>query len=187
MAELQDVRGDFVALWGSLGPLWGVAPATGRVYAWLLAAEEGSTAEEVMQGLSMSRGAVSMAARELRDFGLVETSRSDGSRQHLFRAVTDLERAIRGIVQARKRREWDPVLERLRAWIPRLESDRSREARVFAERLREIEGLVGLADSMADSFLKGGLVQRLGIGMLVRTAQKKKKKKKKEKGRRTQR
>jgi DNA-binding transcriptional regulator GbsR (MarR family) len=170
MSELGGVREDFVALWGSLAPFWGVTPATGRVYAWLLSRAEPAGADEVMAGLGMSRGAVSMAARELRDFGLVEVVRAAGSRQQLLRPVTDLERAIRGIVQARKRREWDPMLERLRAWIPRLEGDRSREARVFAERLREIEGLVGLADSMADSFLKGGLVQRLGIGVLVRAA-----------------
>ena len=170
MSELDGVRDDFVALWGSLAPFWGVAPATGRVYAWLLSQAEPASADEVMAGLGMSRGAVSMAARELRDVGLLEVARAAGSRQQLLRPVTDLERAIRGIVQARKRREWDPLLERLRVWLPLLQRERSREARVFAERLREIEGLVGLADSMADSFLKGGLVQRLGIGVLVRAA-----------------
>jgi DNA-binding transcriptional regulator GbsR (MarR family) len=177
MSELEQVRADFVALWGSLAPFWGVTPATGRVYAWLLSSAVGATAEDLMAGLDMSRGAVSMAARELRDFGLLEVTREPGSRQQVLRPVTDLERAIRGIVQARKRREWDPLLERLRAWIPRLQRERSREASAFAERLREIEGLVGLADSMADSFLKGGLVQRLGIGMLVRSAKKKGKQK----------
>ena len=117
-----------------------------RVYGFLLSKKGPSTAEEILAGLSMSRGAVSMACRELRDWGLVHLERAPGSRQLAYRPETDLERAIRSIVAARKRREWDPILESLREWIPRLEADRSPDAATFRERLREIEALVAMAD-----------------------------------------
>ena len=42
--------------------------------------------------------------------------------------------------------------------------------RVFRDRLKAIEALVGLADSMAESFLKGGMVNRLGLKVLVAAA-----------------
>ena len=177
MAQLDSVRADFVQLWGSLGPFWGVTPMAARVYGFLLSKEKSATAEELIDGLSMSRGAVSMACRELRDWGLVHAERTPGARAIAYRAETDLERAIKSIVQARKRREWDPILERLREWIPKLESERSSEAAVFRERLRAIESLVAMADSMAESFLKGGMVQRLGLKMLVTAAHKKKRRK----------
>ena len=171
--RVEEVRREFAELWGAMATFWGVPPMTGRVYGFLLSREEPATAEELMEGLSTSRGAVSMACRELRDWGLVHAERVEGSRQSAYRPETDLEQVIRSVVAGRKRREWDPILARLRAWIPRLEAERSREARVFCQRLRSIESLVGMADAMAESFLAGGLVQRLGLKALVSTAQRK--------------
>jgi DNA-binding transcriptional regulator GbsR (MarR family) len=170
MSATEDVRQAFVELWSSMGPFWGVPPSTARVYGWLISRGPSATAEEIMTGLGMSRGAVSMACRELRDWGLVHLERTPGSRQSAYRPETDLERAIKSIVATRKRREWDPLLAHLREWIPRLEAERSNEAAVFRERLKEIEALVALADSMAESFLKGGLVQNLGLRVLVAAA-----------------
>jgi DNA-binding transcriptional regulator GbsR (MarR family) len=173
MSDTECVREAFVQLWGSMGPFWGVPPTTARVYGWLISKKESATADEIVKGLGMSRGAVSMACRELRDWGLIHLDREAGSRQLSYRPETDLEKAIRNIVQARKRREWDPILENLREWIPKLEAERSAEAQVFRERLKSIEALVGMADSMAESFLKGGMVQRLGLKVLVAAAAKK--------------
>ena len=175
---VDEVRREFAELWGAMAPFWGVPPMTGRVYGWLLSRDGPATAEELMDGCVMSRGAVSMACRELRDWGLVHVERVEGGRQQAYRPETDLEKAIRAIVAGRKRREWDPILARLRAWIPRLEAERSPEAEVFRERLRAIEALVGMADSMAESFLAGGLVQRLGLKALVASAERKSRKKK---------
>lgn len=172
MADVQDVRDEFVQLWGQMGPFWGVSPATARVYGWLLSQPDPADAEAIQAGLSMSRGAVSMACRELQDWGLVLPERAPGSRRTSYRPETDLERAVRSIVQTRKRREWDPILERLGAWIPALRGERSREAQVLRERLEAIESLIGLADDMADEFLKGGVVQKLGLKLLVARAKK---------------
>jgi len=179
MTETEAIRAEFVRLWGSMGPFWGVPPTTARVYGWLLSRPDSATADEMVEGLGLSRGAVSMACRELRSWGLVHRERTSGTRQLAYRPETDLERAIRSIVQTRKRREWDPLLDHLREWIPRLEAERSAEAAVFRERLAGIEALVSMADSMAESFLKGGLVQKIGLKVLVASAGKKKRGRKK--------
>jgi DNA-binding transcriptional regulator GbsR (MarR family) len=173
MSDVESVREAFVQLWGSMGPFWGVPPTTARVYGWLISKKDNATADDIVAGLEMSRGAVSMACRELRDWGLIYPEREPGSRQVAYRPETDLEKAIKNIVQARKRREWDPILAHLREWIPKLEAERSAEAQIFRERLKSIESLVGVADSMAESFLNGGLVQRLGLKVLVSTASRK--------------
>ena len=176
MTGTETIREDFVRLWGSLAPFWGVPPTTARVYGWLLSRKDSATADDIVDGLGLSRGAVSMACRELRDWGLIHDDRPSGSRQSSYRPETDLEKAIRNIVQTRKRREWDPILEHLREWIPRLEAERSADAQMFRDRLKAIEALVGLADSMAESFLKGGMVHRLGLKVLVAAAGRKSKK-----------
>ncbi len=170
MNELQQVREGFVQLWGAMGPFWGISPTTARVYSWLLSRTEPADTDEIMQGLEMSRGAVSMACRELREWHLIEPEKVPGSRRSNFRPATDVEKVVRNIVQIRKRREWDPVLENLREWIPKLAEDPSPEAAIFRQRLESFESLVALMDSMVDVFLKGGLVGKLGLKLLVKAA-----------------
>ncbi len=170
MASTRRVQAEFVELWSSLSSFWGVSPATARVYGWLLSRAEPQTAEACVDQLGLSRGAVSMAFRELRDWGLVLVQHGPGTRLQIFRPETNLEKVIRNIVAMRKRREWDPILDRLREWLPELERDGAADAVVFRQRLQQIEDLIGLADSMAESFLAGGRLQQLGLKWLVARA-----------------
>ncbi len=170
MSNLPAIRDEFVQLWGRLGSFWGVPPTTARIHGYLLARSGPADAEEISSALQLSRGAVSTGCRELRDWGLLKVSREAGSRKDAYEAETDVETAIRNIVQVRKRREWDPILQSLREWIPQLEKERAEEARIFASRLQQLETVVGLADSMAERFLAGGTVQRLGLKALVGAA-----------------
>ncbi len=169
-SELAQVQQAFVQLWGAMGTFWGISPATARVFAWLLSRAEPADSDAIMAGLEMSRGAVSMACRDLRQWGLVFPEKIPGSRKVVFRPATDLEKVIRSIVQIRKRREWDPVRESLHEWIPRLDGDSSPEAAVLRERLSSMESLIELTDSAIEVFLKGGLVGRLGLKLLVNAA-----------------
>lgn len=171
MSDVDKVREAFVQLWSSMGPFWGIAPTTARVHSWLLSRSEPADTDEIMEGLEMSRGAVSMACRELRDWHLILADKAPGSRRTTYRPATDLEKVIRNIVQIRKRREWDPVLENLREWIPQLEEDPSADAAIFRERLQALESLIGLADSMVEVFLKGGMLGRVGLKLLVHAAE----------------
>lgn len=172
MSALDEVREEMQGVWARLATFWGVPPAAARVHAWLLSSEDAIEGEVLARELEMSRGAVSMACRELRDWGLVQEERVPGSRKVAYRAETEPERVIRSIVQARKRREWDPLLDNVSRWRHRIRSDRSAQAKHCREVLGEIEGLVGLVDSMAESFLRGGLVQKLGMRTLVSAARK---------------
>lgn len=170
MGAFESVRDDFVQLWGAMGPFWGISPTSARVYSWLLAGAEPADTDEIMAGLGLSRGAVSMACRELREWHLVVPEKVPGSRRRMFHPATDLEKVLRNIVLIRKRREWDPILENLKEWIPRLEEDSSPDAEVLRQRLVSLAGLVGLMDSLVEVFLKGGLVGKVGLKLLVKAA-----------------
>ncbi len=170
--DAAAVRESFVQLWGSMGTFWGVPPTTARVFGWLFSRSEPADAEEIMSGLELSRGAVSMACKELREWGLITQERVPGARRVLYVPETDLEKLIRHVIQIRKRREWDPILENLREWIPQLEEDPSDEAEIFAERLRSMEELVALGDSIVERFLSGGTVSNLGLKLLVSAGRK---------------
>lgn len=170
MTDLEEVQDGLVELWGRLAPFWGVAPTTARVHGWLLGREEPVDGQALADGLGTSRGAVSMACRELVEWGLVLSQRPSGSRRVLYRAETDLERAIRGILATRKRREWDPLAEHLAHWRDLLAADRSRPVAELRRRLTQLEGVVSLADRTAATFLKGGVLPRLGLRALVAAA-----------------
>ena len=174
----EQVRAEFIQLWSRLGQFWGIPAGTSRVYAWLLSCPDGAWSEEIMDGLTMSRGAVSMACKELRDWGLANAVQEPGVRKTRYQVETDLATVVRKIVQARKRREWDPILEGVREWIPRLESDGSTAAQVFRDRLESIESCVGMADGMAQRFLAGGLLTNLGLKTLTTAARKRQRRRK---------
>ena len=172
--ELDTVRHDFVQLWGAMAPFWGISPTTARVYSWLLSQDKTADADEIMHGLELSRGAISMACRELRDWGLIFPEKEPGSRRITYRPATDLEKVIKSIVRNRKRREWDPIVEKLREWIPVLAEDPSPEAASFLHRLEGMEALVTRADSVIENFLKGGMVSRIGLKILANGSSKEK-------------
>ena len=177
-ASTEQVRAEFIQLWSRLGQFWGIPAGTSRVYAWLLSCPDGAWSEEIMAGLTMSRGAVSMACKELRDWGLATSVQEPGVRKTRYTVETELATVVRNIVQARKRREWDPILDGVRDWIPRLESDGSTEAQVFRDRLESIEACVGMADGMARRFLDGGLLSNLGLKTLTTAARTRKRRRK---------
>ena len=169
MAALNRVRDELVMLWDRLGPLWGVSPSAARVHGWLLTQAESQEAEEIADGLSMSRGAVSMACTELEEWGVIAVERQAGSRRQRYRPVTDLEQVIRSIIQVRKQREWDPLLTALDRWLEMLEGDRGAGVDVRS-RLERLRGVIALADRMAMQFLKGGALGSLGLKALVRSS-----------------
>jgi len=170
MADLSRVRNELVVLWDRLGPLWGVSPSAGRVHAWLLAQPDPQEAEEIARGLESSRGAVSMACAELIDWGVIVAEKPAGSRRVLYSPVTDVEQIIRRIMQTRKKREWDPLLEHLQHAIESLRGDRSFGAAEVRARLEKIRALVLTVDRLAEKFLSGGALGKLGLTALVRAA-----------------
>jgi DNA-binding transcriptional regulator GbsR (MarR family) len=169
MAALEQVRGELVTLWGRLGPLWGISPSAARVHGWLLTQPDPREAEEIADGLAMSRGAVSMACTELVEWGVILAERPAGSRRSVFRPVTDLEQVIRSIVQTRKQREWDPLLTQLDRWLEALDGERG-DAVDVRSRLERLRGLVSVVDRLAMRFLKGGALGTLGLKAVVRAS-----------------
>ena len=176
--SVEDIRDEFGLLWARLGPFWGISPATARVYALLLSSAEALDGESIAARLELSRGATSMACRELADWGLVHPERAAGTRRIAYRVEDDPEKVIFSIVATRKRREWDPILESVRGWAGELKGDRSADARAFRARLQELEGLISVVESAADTFLKSGLIPRLGLKALVRSARRTRSKRK---------
>ena len=118
----------------------------------------------------MSRGAVSMACRELLDWGLISAGRPSGLRRVVYTVETDFERAIVNIVRSRKRKEWDPLLEGVRGWQSRLEGETSDDATHLRRLFGEVEGIISMVEGTAKAFLEGSVIRRFGLKTLLGAA-----------------
>ncbi|MFF4418512.1 GbsR/MarR family transcriptional regulator [Streptosporangium sp. NPDC001559] len=82
-----DKRDSFTVSVGDLLASWNLPHATGRVYGLLLVSEEPQSLDAIAAELSLSKGSVSTAVRQLDSWGLARTIPQPGSRRLLVEAA----------------------------------------------------------------------------------------------------
>src|SRR5947208_2820590 len=68
----EDLRLRFADAWGEMSAAWGVAPAIGRVHAYLMVRDEPLTEREIREALGLSHRAASLALADAEAWGIVE-------------------------------------------------------------------------------------------------------------------
>jgi DNA-binding transcriptional regulator GbsR (MarR family) len=121
--EIRAAQDRFIGFWGEMGTRWGVQRSMAEVHALLFIAAEPLAAEDIMERLSISRGSVSTTLKQLVEWGLVQrvnpklspagrgAPRTD--RREFHQAEQDVWKLFYTILRARKRREFDPLIEQL--------------------------------------------------------------------------
>lgn len=99
MAEWESVVVDAV---GHVIEFWGFKRNQGRVWALLYLRGAALSAQELIDTLALSKGAVSMLTRELEQWGVIERVREAGQGVWRFVAVTDLMQMIGRVVRERE-------------------------------------------------------------------------------------
>lgn len=112
---VRTAQDRFITFWGEMGTRWGVQRSMAEVHALLFIAGEPLAAEDIMERLAISRGSVSTTLKQLVDWGLVQRvkSRERNDRREFHQAEQDVWKLFYTILRARKRREFDPLLEEL--------------------------------------------------------------------------
>jgi DNA-binding transcriptional regulator GbsR (MarR family) len=112
---VRTAQDRFISFWGEMGTRWGVQRSMAEVHALLFIAGEPLSAEDIMDRLAISRGSVSTTLKQLVDWGLVQRvkSRERNDRREFHQAEQDVWKLFYTILRARKRREFDPLLEEL--------------------------------------------------------------------------
>ncbi len=111
--NLLEARNKFVHEWGILCNSWGVNKAMGQIHALLLISKSALCADDIMEELQISRGNVNMNLRALLDWRLIEKKSKTGCRKDYYLAEKDLGKVFRIIVENRKKKEFDPLLQLL--------------------------------------------------------------------------
>ncbi|MBL7775155.1 MAG: transcriptional regulator [Saprospiraceae bacterium] len=149
--DIQEGKQKFIESWGKMASDWGINRTMAQVHALLLVAPEPLTADEVMEGLSISRGNANMNLRALIDWGLVHKQLKAGERKEYFYAEKDMWVVVRQIILHRKKKELEPMLKVLdevagvEANCPHSES--------FCNVVKDIRALSHKADRTLDTLI----------------------------------
>ena len=163
----------FIVHWGEMGARWGINRTVAQIHALLFVSETPLTADEIAQTLSVARSNVSNSLRELQAWGLVKIVHVLGDRRDHFQAVGDAWETLRVILDERKRREVDPMIERLRECV---EAGAAQPAGPDSYAEQRLQELLSLLDTMTGWYqqvhrLPQGTVMKLvRLGAKIRAA-----------------
>lgn len=131
--ELPPLTQAFVLHFGEMGSRWGINRTVGQIYALLYVSEEPLCADQIVEGLGISRSNTSMGLKELQAWGLVVPKHRPGDRRDFFTTPGDVWQILRTLAEERKKREVDPTLSVLRELLmqqPGSEAERHAQSRM---------------------------------------------------------
>lgn len=150
--DIQEGKQKFIESWGKMASDWGINRTMAQVHALLLIAPEPLTADEVMEGLSISRGNANMNLRALMDWGLVHKQLKSGERKEFFYAEKDMWTVVRQIIVHRKKKELEPMLKVLDE-VANVEAN-CPESESFCQVVKDIRMLSHKANQTLDTLIK---------------------------------
>jgi DNA-binding transcriptional regulator GbsR (MarR family) len=113
----EQLRLQFAEAWGEMSASWGVAPAIGRVHAYLMVRDAPLTEREIREALGLSHRAASLALTDAEAWGIVERVSEPrrvgrrGPAGTAYVAVGDHWQWFTRVIAERKIREGDPIVE----------------------------------------------------------------------------
>lgn len=151
---MSEAKAQFIQAWGLLGAQWGVNRTMAQIHALLLISPDPMSAEEIMEGLDISRGNANMNVRELMNWGIVEKVLVPGERKEFFIAEKDIWKVGTAIARERKKRELDPILKVL-LQLNKVEGDqKDKHVKAFKEAIQNIQKFAQQTDSALNAFIK---------------------------------
>jgi DNA-binding transcriptional regulator GbsR (MarR family) len=171
----ESLRLQFADAWGDMSASWGVAPAIGKVHAYLMVRNVPLTEREVREALGLSHRAASLALADAEAWGIVvrvaEPRRVGrrGPAGTAYIAVGDHWQWFTSVIAGRKLREGDPIVkiieETTRSAAQAAADDRGdRELAAlrdwlttFAEFVRLFDRAVGLIPKLEPRELERGM------------------------------
>ena len=170
--EIRAAQDRFIGFWGEMGTRWGVQRSMAEVHALLFIAAEPLAAEDIMERLSISRGSVSTTLKQLVEWGLVQrvnpklspagrgAPRTD--RREFHQAEQDVWKLFYTILRARKRREFDPLIEQLGdckvsgSKVSQRSGRRNDREKAHDQKIEDLLALCVFFDGLANTISKSG-------------------------------
>lgn len=148
--DIQSSKRKFIDTWGALGSEWGINKSVAQVHALLLASSVPISTDDIMEGLTISRGNANMSLRQLLDYGIIYKKVIAGDRKEYFIAEKDIWKWAVKIAMMRKQKEIDPVMDVLGELKEEVKKDKSAEGKAFFKTVNEIQKFTEQFSTLAD-------------------------------------
>lgn len=158
-ARRQRAVDQFVQFWGEMASSWGINRTMAQIHALLYCAEDPLNTDDIMDRLQISRGNANMNLRSLVEWQLVDKVQQPDSRKDFFVAEKNVWQITARIIKERKRREVQPVQERLKECRSMLQDEAepcaelSEPDRELCHRFDNLIRLVEVFEGFSDAIL----------------------------------
>lgn len=151
--KCAEAKSELIQAWGNLGHSWGLNKTMAQIHALLLISPKPLSTEEIMEGLSISRGNANMNIRALIDWNIVYRVLVPGERKEYFKSEKDVWALARQVAKERRKRELEPILKALRN-ASSVEADGTEEAKELKRVTKELKSFAEKSDNLLDTFIK---------------------------------
>lgn len=165
----------FVVHFGEMASRWGFNRTVGQMLALIVLSEKPLNADDISQLLAVSRGNVSMAAKELQSWRLVKVHREPGDRKDYLVANGSIWDLAQQVMAERKKREVDPTLSVVRGLLMTMDDHPESHAR---QQIQEMNDLLELfskwfddVNNMRPEHLKALMKMGAGVGRVLEMTQ----------------
>ncbi len=150
---------------------WGFPKAMGAIYATLYLSPEPLCLDDLVEQVSVTKGAVSTNVRMLERLGMVRQQVKIGERRDYYEAETDFWKIARGILKEREKSEFDRALRTVDESLEMVQSaqpgpDEAGLALFYQQRLQGMLTFFHALDNLVATILaldelRQGTIQRL--------------------------
>ncbi len=121
MINVTPVMKKFIVHMGEMGGKWGINRTVAQIHCLLYLSPKPLNAEEIVSILKVARSNVSSSLRELQGWKVVKVSHVLGDRREYYESMKDVFGMFKIIMDERKKREVDPVLEVVKECIKEID------------------------------------------------------------------
>ena len=156
--ELIKARENFIQGMSRISHFWGFPKAMGAIYGAIYLSPAPLSLDEIVEQVSVTKGAVSTHVRTLERLGMVHKQIRLGDRKDYYEAEADFWKIIRGVLREREQNEFDLALSTVNESLEMVKEASPAEpdaelAAFYAERMAGMQRFFNTLDSIVGTLL----------------------------------
>lgn len=159
---------------GEMASRWGFNRTVGQMLGLIVLTEDPLSAEQIGQSLNISRGNISMAAKELQSWQLIRVHREPGDRKDYYVSNGSIWELAQQVMSERSKREVNPTLSLMRTQLMSSENDDSCLPAYSKQQIQQVHDLLELftlwfadVQSMKQEHIKALMKMGAGVGKVL--------------------
>ncbi len=156
--DLIEARDNFVQGMSRISDFWGFPRAMGAIYGAIYLSPAPLSLDEIVEQVSVTKGAVSTHVRTLERLGMVHKQIRLGDRKDYYEAEADFWTIIKGVLREREQNEFDLALNTVNDSLKMVKASSPNRAdkelaRFYGERMENMQLFFNTLDNIVVTLL----------------------------------